>query len=290
MRRFLSTFFLAFVFSYFPLFGISREVITSDVLHSLFQGYYKDDPKLREYIDHFPFENYDIYVVENRDIFYVDNIPDLIKSQFVRSGILWEVHVFEQLWHYTKPGTTAIDIGGHIGTHTLSLSRLVGNGTVHVFEPQLKIFAELVINMYLNGVHNIIFHREALGNVEKMVEMNASVLSNEGGVGIGSGGDIVKMKTLDSFNLTNVSIMKVDVEGLEIEVLEGGNNMILSNKPVMIVEIMGGVFYNTATPKQKEIIHERMRKIEALGYKVHPIGLHDYLCLPKELKGMQVRG
>lgn len=271
-------------------FGVKREDVTPSYLLSLFQQFYSEDLLLKEHIENFPFQNYNIYLVENREIYYVDDVADFIKSQFVRRGVFYEVHVFEQLWRYTKPGTVAVDIGGHIGMHTLSLARFVENGTVHVFEPQLKLFAELVINTNLNNRKNVVFHRNALGNQNKWVEMSPYYPYNEGGVGIGTGGDRVEMKRLDNYGLQNVSMIKIDVEGAEMEVIEGAKQTILQNKPVMVVEIMGGTAYSNASPEQKTEIHRRMNKIAELGYSVHPIGMHDYLCIPRGRSHLQVRG
>ena len=54
---------------------------------------------------------------------------------------------------------------------------------------------------------------------------------------IGKYYDVVTKK-LDNFNFTNkISFIKIDVEGHEIEVIEGGKLMIKKNKPVLLVEI-----------------------------------------------------
>ncbi len=264
-----------------PVLLFSAE-ITPQLLQDLFRGFFAHDPELKEYISNFPFEKYQIYKVENRDLYYVEKeSTDYIKTEFIKKGIFYEVMVFEQLARYTRSGTIAIDVGGHIGMHTLNLSRLVGpGGVVCVFEPQLKLFTELVINMYLNNVRNVKFHRKALGHEQKWVEMLPYCPLNEGGVGIGSGGERVEMHRLDDYYLQNVSIIKIDTEWFELEVIEGAKKTIVRNKPVMVVEIMGGVFYLTATPHQKEEIHKRIKKIEELGYKVYHIALHDYLCIP----------
>lgn len=273
----MRTIFLTTLLLFSSLFA---EEVTPKLLRGLFQHYYGDDPLLKKHIESFPFQDYSIYLVEGRDVYYVDEVPDLIKN-FIRKGILWELDVWMQLARYVRPHTVAIDIGGHIGTQTLPMSRFVGKvGKVYVFEPQIKIFSELVINMHLNNVKNTHFFRKALGASQGFVEMNPYCSENEGGLGIGKGGDPVEKITLDSLNLNNVSFIKIDVEGNEEEVIEGARKTILRNKPVMVVEIMGGVFYETATSEQKVEIHRRARKIQDLGYIVTHMGLHNYLCTP----------
>jgi len=274
MRRFL----LATLLLFSPLFA---HEVTPTLLQELFQKYYSEDPLLQKHIEQFPFGKYSIHRVEGKDIFYIDYLPyDTIKT-FIRNGVRYEVDVWIAMQPRVKRNSVAIDIGGHIGTHTLSMSHLVGDeGKVYVFEPQVKIFSELVINMHLNERNNIHFFRKAIGGSHKIAEMNPYCPSNEGGCGIGKGGDQVEMITIDSLNLNNVSFIKIDVEGNEEEVIAGARETILRNKPAMVVEIMGGVGYESATPEQKKEIHRRASKIEELGYRVTPMSIHNYLCLP----------
>jgi FkbM family methyltransferase len=249
--------------------------ITPALLNTLFCSYYDKDPALKNYISNFCFEKYALYRIENRDIFYVDEPFDLIKSCYIKKGVMWEKQIGVELKKYTKPGSVAVDIGGHMGTHTLNLSRFVGpHGTVHVFEPQMKMFSENVINMSVNNCKNIIFHRNAVGNDNKLIEMNLSNPYNEGGTSIGSGGDKVQMVRLDDFRLNNVSIIKMDVEGFEIAVIQGAKQTILRNKPVMIIEIW------TSTGNETKA---KIATIEKLGYKSHHLGGDDYLFLPEAI-------
>ena len=245
------------------------------MIQNLFAPYCLEDPYLQKHIDNFCFDNYALYPVENRDIFYVDEIFDLIKTHYIKKGLVWENNIHQLLKLYAKPGTVAIDIGGHMGIYTLNLSRLVGeSGTVHVFEPQVKMFTELLINMSLNKCNNIIFHRRALGDEEKWVEMFSPLQGNEGMAYVkdiqdSSSTEKVRMQRLDDFHLDKVSFMKIDVEGYEMEVIKGGKETIMRNKPVMIIEIWQG-------PEN----HERIKEIEKLGYVSAHLEGDDYLFLP----------
>ena len=79
------------------------------------------------------------------------------------------------------------------------------------------------------------------------------------------------MKPLDSYNFKNISIMKIDVEGHEIAVLEGALNTIKRNKPKILIEVWN-------RPKRQKEFMEFMKKI---NYKVKKISGEDYLCSPK---------
>ncbi|MGZ3732127.1 MAG: FkbM family methyltransferase [Parachlamydiaceae bacterium] len=249
--------------------------ITPTTLNSLFASYFAEDPLLEKYIKNFDYTQYALYRVKNRDLYYVDENYDWIKSCFIKKCAPWEENIHAELKKYTKPGTTAIDIGGHMGTHTLNLSRLVGeNGSVHVFEPRVKMFTELVINMNLNDCKNISFHRRALGNENRQVTMYIPQPNNEGMACIrdsapDSENETAKMERLDDYHLSKVSIIKMDVEGFEMEVIKGGLETILRNKPVMLIEIFQG----------PDNLH-RIHTIESLGYTHFHLFGDDYLFLP----------
>jgi tetrahydromethanopterin S-methyltransferase subunit F len=68
----------------------------------------------------------------------------------------------------------------------------------------------------------------------------------------------VKVVTLDSFNLTNVDFIKIDVESYEYEVLKGAKNTIETNKPIIGIELL-----QSYQPNYKEIV----KYIESLGYR-----------------------
>jgi len=148
------------------------------------------EANLTSFIKHFPLEDYKIFKVENLGRFYIDDIPDGIKWHLSR-GIYWESGIGDYVRKYTRPGTIAIDLGAHIGIHTITMSRKVGqNGKVLAFEPQWKIFRELNYNLRLNNcTQNVTIFPLAVGEEEKIVEMTAPNLINEGGTSIGSGGN-----------------------------------------------------------------------------------------------------
>jgi FkbM family methyltransferase len=161
------------------------------------------------------------------------------------------------------------------------MSRRVGHsGQVYVFEPQIKLFTELLINMHLNKAENVHFFRKAIGKAPGLIEMNPHSPTNEGSVGIGKGGDRAEMITVDSLNLNSVSLIKIDVEWSEEDVIRGARETILRNKPIMIVEIMGGVPYDKANPRERQEINRRAQVIQELGYNVVWLESHNFLCLP----------
>lgn len=150
-----------------------------------------------------------------------------------------EVDTFRQI---LRPGMTAVEIGANIGSHTLPLARMVGpDGRVVAFEPQRSIFQMLCANLALNGLEQVEAHWAAVGSSPGEVliaRLNSRVRQNFGGYSIGQagGGDMVRLLTLDSFNLPACDLIKIDVEGMEIEVIRGGLETIRRHGPPIFVE------------------------------------------------------
>lgn len=232
------------------------------------------------YLEAFPFGDYEIHEVPGVGAFFLDSPTDVIKD-VLRQGRVWEPHIVKLLEAHIVPGSTAIDVGAHIGTHTVTMSRLVGRcGHVYAFEPQARIHRELVKNLELNHVCNATALRCAVGATPGVVELTPPPVGNVGATAIGTGGEKVELRTLDSFGFRNVSLLKIDVECFEDEVLNGARETIVDNRPTIIVEIMTGYRMVVAPPATKERIQHTISYIEGLGYSVSNIRHFDYLAIP----------
>jgi hypothetical protein len=104
----------------------------------------------------------------------------------------------------------------------------------------------------------------ALGRTESFIEMNI-VQGNTGHTHIDQtsmGKGTIPLKTLDSFNLTNIDMIKIDVEGFEGEILAGAMKTIEQNKPVLVIEQQKHEYQNdiNETPA--------IKILEGWGYQV----------------------
>lgn len=245
---------------------LSKDV-SRNQLKEISSAYYRDDPLLKDYQEALSINDYALYPV-NDDIYWVDEKWDWVKSHYIKKGLVWEPHIVKLFKQYVKEGDTVIDIGGHIGTHTIALSRCVGpTGKVHVFEPQAKLFTELLVNTSINACKNVVPHRVALGSQEGVAYIDHPCKTNEGMAQISSKGERVKVSALDSFAISNVSLIKIDIEGYEIEALKGALATLKQNRPVMIVEVFRG-------PE----CEQKLNFIRSLGYKISHLEDNDYLC------------
>ncbi len=155
-----------------------------------------------------------------------------------------EVRLFDQL---LRPGDAVVEVGANIGSHTVPLSRAVGpSGVVHAFEPQRLVHQILNANLALNDCFNVFTHRKAAGTTAGQVEI-CSIPPyhplNYGNIVIGMdyGGDStmesVPLITIDSLDLPRLDLLKVDAEGMDLQVLEGAAATIQAHRPAIFTEV-----------------------------------------------------
>ncbi len=140
----------------------------------------------------------------------------------------------------TLASGVCLDIGANIGV--ISQALLANGFKVTAFEPQPEIFGLLEENCANVGgdflVHNVAVG--AMGGVAEMPKVHYSSKGNFGGLGIGSksiyGNITVPIATIDSYQFTEVGFIKLDVEGYELEVLQGAQKTINRCKPTMYIE------------------------------------------------------
>jgi FkbM family methyltransferase len=139
-------------------------------------------------------------------------------------------------------GALVVEAGANIGAHTVELSRLVGaDGEVHAFEPQRIVFQNLCANLALNHCTNVFARQAAVGAKPGAIGipcLDPYRRFNFGGVSLTDvvQGEVVPQVTLDSLDLPACHLLKVDVEGMEVEVLQGAEQLIRTHRPLMYLE------------------------------------------------------
>jgi FkbM family methyltransferase len=144
-----------------------------------------------------------------------------------------------------KPGDTVIDAGANIGTHALAFSKMVGpDGRVLAFEPQSRLLKLLQENVERN-LCSVEIKQCALGAVAGTIPM-ADLPPDDQPFNFGavplsapapSGGQTTVV-TIDSLGL-NPSLIKIDVEGMESDVIRGAIETIKRCEPVIYLECNG---------------------------------------------------
>lgn len=142
---------------------------------------------------------------------------------------------------FLKPGMTVIDVGANIGAHTLYFARAVGPaGRVVAFEPQPAIHRLLCANLALNEITNARAMQMGVGRENGHAFLPAFDYTQPGNFGGGSlathGTEQVPVVSIDSLGLAQCHFIKVDVEGMEEDVLAGATQTVARCRPVLYVE------------------------------------------------------
>lgn len=175
----------------------------------------------------------------------------------LRSAFDWDASTLEEVFYKgiyeeeqaVKPGDVVFDVGAHIGCFTLKAARKVGeSGRVVSFEPSSENFKLLSLNVSSNNYTNSKLFNVAVGAAPGTATLHLgnrrgtnSLLSeaNVDQVGV----EEVPIRTLDSvaeeLELSKVDFLKIDVEGFELEVLKGAQNVLSSHHPSIAMETHG---------------------------------------------------
>ena len=160
-----------------------------------------------------------------------------------------------------------VEVGANIGTFTIPLAKMMQdkNLAVIAFEPQPFIFHNLCANLALNDLTNVeawpFACSDAMGQVYFKVPTYRR-LGNFGGVEF-KDEHKGKMASIPCVTLdhalagTSVGLLKVDVEGFELRVLMGAENIIAENRPILYVE-----------NDREELSKDLIEYIENLNYKL----------------------
>lgn len=178
---------------------------------------------------------------------------DIVFNSEMRNGKIYEEHLIVKniipLFN-TLDSLVILDVGSHIGSHSVIYSKLFPNSQILAFEPQSIIFNILNKNIHQNNINNCSVYNNAVGHINMdttmskylydgydcKIEYGVDKTLNYGGIGLGKDGEYVKMISIDSLNLERCDYIKIDVEGAEILVLTGALNTINKYHPIIFFE------------------------------------------------------
>lgn len=161
------------------------------------------------------------------------------------AGIRNDAEHIEEFLEKVPNKRTAVQAGGCVGLYPIRIAQQFQ--LVHTFEPNTESYECLMLN--LKGIGNIIPHKSALG--DHAGEATMRIVSSIGSHQIETeenknnkhfdvlGTENVEVCTIDSLSLDDCDLIWLDVEGYEIQVLEGAKETIERCRPVIIVEKAG---------------------------------------------------
>jgi len=202
-------------------------------------------------------------------------------SSYEASEVETVLRLLDLRRQYHGAGVIAVDCGANIGVYSVEWARHMSQwGEVLAIEAQERIYYALAGNLALNNCFNARALHAVVGNVVGTMRIPQPDYLAPGSFGslelrqtettefIGQPIDYrgrlaeVRTLTLDSLNLSRLDLLKVDVEGMEIEVLEGARVLIESQRPIIIAEYL-------KTDRQR-----LTGMLNGLGYRQFTLGLN----------------
>jgi FkbM family methyltransferase len=174
-----------------------------------------------------------------------------------------------------------LDIGANLGSYTVPVAKAHPHLQFHVFEPQRIIYYQLCTNVFLNRLDNVHCYQYGLSDAEWAEKLAMPDYTQETNIGAFSVDPAVREKDyevktegatefvncvkLDLLKLTNIRLIKIDVEGHELEALSGAYETLqINNFPPIIFEAWTWKF-----PEKRAKLIAYLRD---LGYEITNLG------------------
>ena len=182
---------------------------------------------------------------------FVLQLDDWIPYQVFLTG-MYAVEASATRFFHTllRPGMVVLDVGANIGYYTLQAAVRVGpGGQVHAFEPVAASHARLVQNVRLNELTNVAAVRAAAGSrrgsgvihlqTDATRGMRGSRLGRSDATGLTEAVDVIPLDDyVNESGIPAVDVVKIDVEGHELEVLQGMEGILARGSPHVMLEVV----------------------------------------------------
>ena len=190
-----------------------------------------------------------------------DGLPIRIDAYYPQFSDIYpdaELQTKRWLMRNARPDWVALDIGAHIGVYSIVLSRLLTNGTVHSFEPTETV-RMLRENLAAHGCANVAVHEVALGarsgDIDEPIYRIWGAEPDRRSYHFSTVDDFVR-----SAGLTRLDFVKIDVDGFDLNVLEGAAETLARHDPWVVVEL------NHALATRGRSVGEALRWLIDQGY------------------------
>ena len=170
------------------------------------------------------------------------NLNDLFIGKALDIYGEWCESEMSALGQLIRQGDVVIDVGANIGTHAVFFAQKVApGGLIYAVEPQRMTYELLCANLVINNLLNVIPLKAAAGETAGEIAipiLDPNQAQNFGSLNIEghSEGESVRLMTLDELGLKRCNMIKIDVEGMELQVLKGAEKTIKTCRPFLFVE------------------------------------------------------
>jgi FkbM family methyltransferase len=155
-------------------------------------------------------------------------------------GLFFEAFELEELRKLVGPGATIVDVGANTGNHTIFFAGPMKAAKVTPFEPLPRATAALRASVTRNKLVNVDLSLLGTGISDRAGRARLT-MSERGGMGatglVADSAGAIAVQTLDSIIADPVDLLKIDVEGMELQALAGAKELIRRNRPLIFIEI-----------------------------------------------------
>jgi len=222
-------------------------------------------------------------VFEGRtSIFNIDDSRDHIQGGFHANGRFYEERQLLAHRDVIPMNCSVIDVGANVGNHTIFYAKYTWARRIYPFEPNPKARELLRRNIASNGdfrgsIETGHMHF-GLGSHTSRLELFRPDNNNLGATQLrpilDESGDAVDCVRLDDLSFEgHVAFIKIDVEGMEIDVLRGGENIISTFRPIIAIEISAtneSLFWEWVRKKRYQAISVFADYLHVKTYMVVP--------------------
>ncbi|MEI8205639.1 MAG: FkbM family methyltransferase [Kiritimatiellales bacterium] len=203
---------------------------------------------------------------------------DIVQKTIFQTDEFFEQNLLIKMRKYINSESVVIDAGTNIGNHTIFFSKICNAKKVHSFEPLKTVFNIFEKNLELNDIKNVTGHNVALGESAGFAAINGY-----NSISVGStqfemdAAGAFKVITLDSLNLTQVDFCKIDVEGMQLELLKGARKTLETCRPVIWIEMLNKECAMFGYNAEREVFLPQ-KILKELGYVLaEKMSSYDYL-------------
>lgn len=197
--------------------------------------------KTEYYYNKNPHQVYSFKFEDKTVSLYLPFRTDLIQQTIISKKTFFEVSELKMIRKYLPHNSTYVDIGANIGNHLVFFGLCAAPNKIFGFEPNPEIFSILEKNVTLNYLQKKTdLYQIAIGSQKSKGTLVGSTnigdaFYTDKSVDVNQTGDI-EILPLDDIIKEKIDFLKIDVEGMELEVIKGSMNRISSDKPVIFIE------------------------------------------------------
>ena len=216
-----------------------------------------------------------------------------IREGIQKSMYIGTFELEETKWFYDilKPSMIVVDVGASFGYYSFIASSLVGDtGRVYAFEPSEHAYEMFTRNIQKNHIRNITLYNSGLGNKNQYLELYDSIGLKENIHNIHAPSFIPagrlyvyrqhlgkkSITTLDRFaeihGIRHIDLIKIDVEGMEMQVLEGMKRLFSESK---VKRIMIEFVDHNPLLSEGSVTQEMDKLLTSSGFKIEKTRIYD---------------